>query len=66
MSHKPDHSIGKLPEHFNAPTINFSMSNRVLFQVFKKLMQMVSYCNLAFSVNILKPFPVDICSSTSF
>ena len=26
VSHKPVHSIGKLPERFNAPTITFSMS----------------------------------------
>ena len=66
VSHKPVHSIGNLPERFNAPTINFSMSNRVLFRVFKTLTQMVSYCNLAFSFSILKPFPVDICSPPSF
>ena len=41
VSHKPVHSFGKLPERFNAPTINFSMSNRVLFRVFKTLTQMV-------------------------
>ena len=63
VSHKPVHSIGNLPERFNAPTINFSMSN---ISGIQNIDTNGIYCNLAFSFDILKPFPADICSSPSF